>query len=106
MEKKSFMKIFSFTKLTRNEHHYISHNLLQCLLVFRGMRKFVFDVNLNVMSLSMNRTGNKVLWPIVPGKRSSIVSKADIILKNRSIYSAILPNSRICFNGRSFSSGS
>lgn len=38
--------------------------------------------------------------------RSNIVSKADIILKNCGIYSTILSNSRICFNGRSFISES
>lgn len=50
-----------------------------------------------------NSVWENITWYIT---RSNIVSKADFILKTCGICSTILSNSRICFNGRSFISGS
>lgn len=50
-----------------------------------------------------NSVWENLTWYII---RLNIVSKTDNILKNGGICSAILPNSRISFNGRSLISGS
>lgn len=68
MRKKSYLKIFSLMKITINKHHYISHNTLMLVGFQRDEKVCVFDMNLSVMPLSKNCTGDKIPWPIVSGK--------------------------------------